>query len=109
MTALAQFSNTFSDTVRSVVASIPKGKVATYGQIAALAGRPKAPRGVGMIMRTNKDTKAVPCHRVVGSNGALTGYAYGSGTSTKKQLLQKEGVKFKGEKVDLSTSQWQPK
>jgi methylated-DNA-protein-cysteine methyltransferase-like protein len=107
MTSLTDFSNTFADTVRSVVSSIPKGKVATYGQVAALAGRPKAARGVGMIMRTNKDTKVVPCQRVVGSTGALTGYAYGSGTVTKKQLLEKEGVKFKGEKVDLKESQWQ--
>ncbi len=50
----------------------------------------------------------VPCHRVVGSTGALTGYAYGDGTATKKQMLQKEDVAFKGERVDLSASQWQP-
>ncbi len=99
----------FSSNVRTVVASIPKGKVATYGQVAALAGNPKASRAVGMVMSHNRDTKAVPCHRVVGSTGALTGYAYGSGTSTKKQILQKEGVAFKGERVDLSSSQWQPK
>lgn len=98
----------FTATVRAVVGSIPKGKVATYGQVAALAGNPRASRAVGMVMRTNKDTKAVPCHRVVGSTGTLTGYAYGNGTSTKKQMLQKEGVKFKGERVDLAASQWQP-
>jgi methylated-DNA-protein-cysteine methyltransferase-like protein len=101
--------SSFANTVRAVVASIPKGKVATYGQVAALAGNPKASRAVGMTMSHNKDTKAVPCHRVVGSTGALTGYAYGDGTITKKQMLQKEGVKFKGEKIDLSLSQWEPK
>ncbi len=99
----------FSNTVRAVVASIPKGSVATYGQVAALAGRPKASRAVGMIMSHNQDTHAVPCHRVVGSTGALTGYAYGDGTTTKKQMLQKEGVQFKGERVDLKASQWMPK
>ncbi|MDB4992148.1 MAG: hypothetical protein JWL75_393 [Parcubacteria group bacterium] len=109
MTSLADFSNTFSDSVRKVVAGIPTGKVATYGQVAELAGRPRAARAVGMVMRTNKDTKAVPCHRVVGSNGALTGYAYGSGVTTKKQMLQKEGVAFRGERADLAVSQWQPK
>jgi O6-methylguanine-DNA--protein-cysteine methyltransferase len=57
-------------------------------------------------MSQNKDTKAVPCHRVVGSTGALTGYAYGSGTVTKKTLLEKEGVTFKGERIDLAVSGW---
>jgi len=102
-------SSSFTSSVREVVAAIPKGKVTTYGQVAALAGKPGAARAVGMIMSQNKDTKAVPCHRVVGSNGALTGYAYGDGTSTKKQMLEKEGVKFKGTKVDLNASQWMPK
>lgn len=99
----------FTSTVRAIVAGIPKGKVATYGQVAALAGSPGAARAVGMVMRTNKDTKAVPCHRVVGSTGALTGYAYGNGISSKKAMLEKEGVKFKGQKVDLNASGWQPK
>lgn len=100
--------DSFTNTVRAVVASIPKGKIATYGQVAALAGKPRAARAVGMIMSKNKDTKKVPCHRVVGSTGALTGYAYGNGTMTKKQLLQNEGVRFSGEKVDLAASQWRP-
>jgi O-6-methylguanine DNA methyltransferase len=98
----------FTNTVRAVVASIPKGKVATYGQVASLAGKPKAARAVGAVMRTNKDTKAVPCHRVVGSTGKLTGYAYGNGTSTKHRLLQDEGVEFRGDTVDLKASQWKP-
>ena len=102
-------TSSFTSSVREVVAAIPKGKVATYGQVAALAGKPNASRAVGMVMSHNKDTKAVPCHRVVGSTGALTGYAYGDGTSTKKQMLEKEGVKFKGSRVDLATSQWMPK
>jgi O6-methylguanine-DNA--protein-cysteine methyltransferase len=59
-----------------------------------------------MAMRTNKDRKKVPCHRVVGSTGALTGYAYGKGVSTKKNILLKEGVTFKKDKVDLSQSLW---
>ncbi len=101
-------NSSFTTTVRAFVASITKGKVATYGQVAALAGSPGAARAVGMVMRTNKDTNAVPCHRVVGSTGALTGYAYGNGTSTKKQMLKKEGVEFKGERVNLKTSKWRP-
>ncbi|KND50494.1 MAG: methylated-DNA--[protein]-cysteine S-methyltransferase [Parcubacteria bacterium C7867-007] len=101
----------FQSTVYSVVASIPRGSVATYGQIAELAGRPGAARAVGTCMRNNKDTHTVPCHRVVASNGTLAGYAYGDGLSTKKKLLQKEGVSFKtnGTTVDLKANQWQPK
>ena len=99
----------FANTVRTIVAAIPPGKVATYGQVAALAKKPGAGRAVGSIMRTNTDTTAVPCHRVVGSTGALTGYAYGNGVATKKKRLQSEGVLFTGEKVNLALSQWQPR
>jgi methylated-DNA-protein-cysteine methyltransferase related protein len=99
--------NTFTDAVYKVVSGIPKGKVATYGQIARLAGNAKAARAVGMAMRNNKDTGKVPCHRVVGSTGSLTGYAYGNGIRTKMELLKKEGVLFKEQKVDLTNSLWQ--
>ena len=98
----------FRKRVEEIVAAIPSGKVATYGQVAKLAGVPGAARAVGMCMRTNKDTEAVPCHRVVGSSGKLTGYAYGDGTSTKKKMLVEEGVIFKGEAVDLGASGWKP-
>jgi methylated-DNA-protein-cysteine methyltransferase-like protein len=99
----------FTTTVRAVVAAIPKGKVATYGQVASLSGYPGAARAVGMVMRTNKDTKAVPCHRVVGSTGELTGYAYGNGIESKKHILEREGVVFKKDKVDLKESLWAPR
>lgn len=96
----------FKQRVYAIAAKIPKGKVATYGQIAKIAGAPGAARAVGNAMRTNTDTKAVPCHRVVGATGALTGYAYGNGLSTKLAMLKKEGVAFKGERVDLALSGW---
>ena len=84
----APSASSFTATVRAVVASIPKGKVATYGQVAALAGHPGAARAVGMVMRTNKDTKAVPCHRVVGADGSLRGYRWG--LDVKQKLIDKE-------------------
>ena len=99
-------TKSFTDKVYDVVASIPKGKVATYGQVARLAGNAKASRAVGMAMRNNTDTKTVPCHRVVGSTGALIGYAYGNGIATKKEKLQKEGVSFRERTVNLSKSLW---
>lgn len=99
---------TFKGRVYGVVAKIPKGKVATYGQVARLAGRPGAARAVGACMRTNKDTEKVPCHRVVGATGKLIGYAYGNGVITKKGLLAKEGVRFVKDAVDLKISGWKP-
>lgn len=99
----------FREKVYEVARKIPKGKVATYGQIAKLAGSPAASRAVGMSMKCNPDRNDVPCHRVVASNGALTGYAFGKGVSTKQEILTKEGVEFKGNKVDLALSQWSGK
>lgn len=97
---------TFKDRIYTLARQIPKGKVATYGQLAALAGNPGAARAVGGAMRTNPDIPATPCHRVVASNGALTGYSAGKGVSSKKKMLLQEGVSFKGDKVDLATSLW---
>ena len=99
-------SKSFNSRVYALARKIPKGKVATYGQLAALAGSPGAARAIGNAMRNNPDIPKTPCHRVVASNGALTGYAAGAGISTKKKMLLAEGVKFKGEKVDLSLSGW---
>lgn len=98
----------FRQKVYELCRQIPQGKVATYGQLAHMAGYPKAARAVGMFMATNPDAPATPCHRVVASNGALTGYSAGEGIKTKITMLLKEGVKFKGMKVDLDQSQWQP-
>lgn len=67
---------------------IPYGQTRTYGQIAAAIGRPKASRAVGMACHRNPLWIVVPCHRVVGSSGALTGYA--GGLSMKRMLLDME-------------------
>ena len=93
----------FSAKVYRVVATIPRGRVATYGQIAQLAGSARAARAVGQLMAHNKNPKNVPCHRVVGSTGAMTGYAF-DGVSAKHQKLLAEGVTFKGSRVNLAVS-----
>ena len=72
----------------AAVRRIPAGRVATYGDIAALAGSPRAWRAVGNIMRGCRD-RGVPCHRVIGSGGALGGY---SNLEMKRQLLRLEGI-----------------
>ncbi|MBU6491011.1 MGMT family protein [Patescibacteria group bacterium] len=95
----------FGAKVYAATAKIPKGKVATYGQIARLAGSARAARAVGQLMARNKNPNAVPCHRVVGSTGALTGYAF-DGVSMKRKKLIDEGVSFKGPRVDLMISGW---
>lgn len=96
----------FKDKVYEFTRQIPKGKVATYGQLAKLAGKPRASRGVGAFMRTNSDAPHTPCHRVVASDGSLTGYSGMCGIKKKKSMLLAEGVKFKKGKVDLDTSLW---
>lgn len=99
----------FTEKVYTLARKIPKGKVATYAQLAVLAGNAGAARAVGAAMRTNPDIPATPCHRVVASDGSLTGYSAGHGIPTKKKMLEAEGVVFKGAKVDLARSQWQPR
>jgi methylated-DNA-protein-cysteine methyltransferase related protein len=95
-----------SEAVYEIAKKIPQGKVATYGQIARLAGNPKASRAVGYFMKMNPFAPLVPCHRVVGFDGKLTGYSGGDGLETKKEMLVEEGVIFSGEKINLKKSLW---
>lgn len=71
-------------------AAIPRGQTATYGDLARRVGRPAAFRAVGNAMRTNPVAIVIPCHRVVGSDGSLTGF--GGGLDVKRRLLEMEGV-----------------
>jgi len=88
--------------IYEIVSGIPKGKVLTYGDIAITLGL--SPRVVGYALHANKDSKNIPCHRVVFKDGSLaTGYAFG-GKDIQKKLLINEGVDFIGEKVDFKTS-----
>ena len=75
---------------------IPKGKVSTYGALAKSLNS-KAYRAVGNAMAKNPNPISVPCHRVVRSDGSIGGYAYG--VRKKIQLLKKEGIKIKNNKV----------
>ena len=84
------------------VATIPKGKVTTYGSLSKLVG--VNPRVVGFALHQNSDPKNIPCHRVINSKGMISsGYAFG-GPNMQKQMLEKEGVVFDNkERVDLKT------
>lgn len=79
----------FRTKVLAAVKRVPPGRVATYGDIAALAGSPRAWRAVGSIMRECRDT-GVPCHRIIAAGGALGGY--GSSLQLKRELLRAEGL-----------------
>lgn len=81
----------FRDKVLAVVRQIPKGSVASYGQVAKLAGSPRAARAVGNIMKSNWDN-SVPCHRVVRADGRPGGY--NRGQSRKARILKGEGVEL---------------
>lgn len=96
----------FSTNVYKICRLIPKGKVATYGQLARLAGKPKAARAIGVFMKNNPNAPIVPCHRVIASDGNLAGYSGVGGIVRKKKMLLDEGVCFKNNRVNLSLSQW---
>ncbi|HXE72384.1 MAG TPA: MGMT family protein [Candidatus Nitrosotenuis sp.] len=79
--------------VYALAAQIPRGRVATYADLARAAGSPGASRAVGTAMRANRDTRCVPCHRVVRSDGRVGSYAGGpQGSRRKMEMLQAEGV-----------------
>jgi len=81
---------TFTEKVYAVVAKIPRGRTMTYKEVARRAGNPRAYRAVGNIMHRNPDTKRVPCHRVVRSDGDPGGYA--RGRAAKVAILRREGA-----------------
>ena len=83
----------FPAAVLHELARVPYGQTDTYGKLAARAGRPRAARAVGTIMNRNPIPIVLPCHRIVGANGALTGYA--GGLEVKRRLLELEGAIFK--------------
>lgn len=96
----------FAARVLSTVRRIPPGRVATYGDVAAWAGRPRAHRAVGNIMRSCADP-SVPCHRVVAAGGRLGGF--GGHPLLKRALLAAEGVIVRGARlVSFEARRWAP-
>lgn len=93
----------FSEKVWAVTARIQRGRVVTYGDIAAALGDVNASRAVGAALGRNPYAPAVPCHRVVAGDGRLTGYA--GGLPNKVELLREEGVAVERDRVvDLARS-----
>ena len=91
----------FFDLVYDAVCRIPKGKVATYGQIASLAGNKRWSRVVGYALHVNPDPEHIPCHRVVNRLGEVSkAFAFG-GIDGQKDRLEKDGICVNDYKVDL--------
>lgn len=92
--------------IYEVVKQIPKGTVATYGQVASLAGNRRWARVVGYALHANPEPGVIPCHRVVNRNGEVSqAFAFGGG-NRQVELLKSEGVVFKDGKVDMEKCQW---
>jgi len=97
--------NTF-EKIYEVVRKIPYGKVATYGQVALLAGNPRWSQVVGYALHSNPDPERIPCYRVVNRNGLLSSaFAFG-GINRQQELLEAEGIEVKDGSVDLSKYLW---
>ena len=96
----------FNERVYEAVKQIPYGKVATYGQIAWMAGNPRASRAVGWALHRNPQPGVIPCHRVVNREGRLApAFAFG-GIDAQKALLEREGVAVVDGFVDLAEYLW---
>lgn len=95
---------TFRARVIAAVRRIPPGRVATYGDVAAVAGNPRAARAVGNIMRECR-IPGVPCHRVIAAGGQLGGF--GGSVQLKRELLKAEGVPVAGKRIrEFGSRRW---
>ncbi len=96
-----------SSRIKSVIKQIPYGKVATYGQVAFMAGNYRAARQVAWVLHSD-GTGELPWHRVINRKGEIS-LSRGSGFEKQKQLLIKEGVEFDAkDRVDLDCFMWRP-
>jgi methylated-DNA-protein-cysteine methyltransferase related protein len=99
----------FTREVKRVLRSIPRGRVATYGQIAAMAGRERAARGVAWILHSSAESAGLPWHRVIGGGGAIS-LPRGRGYEEQRRRLLAEGVAVgpRG-RIDLKRYRWEPR
>lgn len=101
-------ANSFTENARRIIKKIPKGKVATYGQIATLAGNPRNARMVSRILHTYSDKDKLPWHRVINSQGKIS-LLPNQGYEIQKSLLKKEKITFDtNDSIDFKKFQWQP-
>jgi methylated-DNA-[protein]-cysteine S-methyltransferase len=89
----------FRQKVLNIIRTVAFGEIRSYGQVAELCGSPRAARAVGGALAANPIPVIIPCHRIVASDGRLTGFSAPGGVNSKIVLLQLEGVEFKGLQV----------
>jgi methylated-DNA-protein-cysteine methyltransferase-like protein len=99
----------FEDRVKNAIRAIPRGKVATYAQVAALAGNHRAARQVVRVLHASSEKDRLPWHRVINSRGGIS-LEKGRGFEEQKRLLIREGTRVdKNGRIDLEEFQWEPK
>ena len=94
--------------IYQVVAKIPHGRVATYGQVAALAGAPRHARQVGYALHDLPSGSQLPWHRVINARGEVSPRSEPGWEGFQRQLLEAEGVAFRRGRVDLDGYRWEP-
>ncbi len=95
----------FSKQVIEIIKKIPAGKVATYGQIATLAGNNKAARQISRILHSSSDKYDLPWHRVINSQGKIS-MRSGDGFEMQKAMLESEGIQVLKDRIDLVKYKW---
>ena len=96
--------------IHDTVCRIPRGRVATYGQVATLAGLPGRARQVGYALRALPEGSAVPWHRVVNAEGSISARAESGDVRLQRALLEAEGIPFDSSgRIDLSRCRWRPR
>ena len=103
-----RLSMTFCEKVYYICKLIPEGKVVTYGQIAIIIGKPRAPRQVGGALHRSPKGMYLPAHRVINRDGVLTGAAAFTFEKEQESRLRAEGVEVLHSKVDLKKYRWNP-
>jgi methylated-DNA-protein-cysteine methyltransferase-like protein len=105
---LKKGSDSFGERIKELIKVIPAGRVATYGQVALLAGNPRGVRGVVWILHSSSHKAGLPWHRVINAKGRIS-LAPGQGYEEQKSLLLAEGVLFDPDgRIDLERFLWRP-
>ncbi len=100
------YHQTYHQRCVGIIQNIPRGKVATYGQIAALAGNPRGARQVSRILHSSSEKEGLPWHRVINSKGGIS-LEQGRGYELQKTMLEQEGVEFNAKDlIDLKKYRW---
>ncbi|MEN6312463.1 MAG: MGMT family protein [Acidobacteriota bacterium] len=99
----------FEDRIKAMILAIPRGKVATYAQLAALAGNHRAARQVARVLHSSSRKDRLPWHRVINSRGGIS-LGRGRGFEEQKRLLKAEGVSVdRAGRIDLAEFRWEPR